>query len=302
MARRSAEQTRTHVLQRDTKNRLVRANQPEETTTNNLVRQLGFGGRNLGVRALLHTRPLEGGRTHKGVVKRKPSGADLELAIEVAPQIWFDFLLQAKSFRPSVGTYEHWSPKQNQHLISWAKKHNRIPGMLLYNDFVVPFVKKVGTTTDYTCTVFGGCASVERVQVERWGQTEYCHGPKATPAGISMCLDKQLMSTRPAHLTAIKKYHFQIEHLLHIREHNDAIDGQGVALTALSRPTPPGWAADLLNAADPGTSDAGAIYRVDDGEPQNTPPDFSARASLVIPFAGDGRQGSSLAASTTSLQ
>ncbi|MCS5506767.1 hypothetical protein [Curtobacterium flaccumfaciens] len=283
MARRGSQQTRAHVLQRDTKNRLVPAAQPEETTTNNLVRHLGFYGRNLGVRALLHTRSLEGGWTSKGTVKRKPSGADLELAIEVSPGTWFDLLLQAKAYKPRQATYDHWSPTQNNHLINWAKRDNRVPGMLLYNDLMQPFVNRAVEPMDFRCSVFGACKSIQRVQVQQWNTTKHCKGPEATPVGISMCLDQKQMLAPPVKLAAMRSSHFQLEHLLHMDEHMDPIDSGGGTLAKLSRPSPPGWAVDLLNEPS-GDSSYSDVADAGGDESRRSQGTFTARTSIVIPF------------------
>lgn len=284
MARQATQQTREHVLQRDAKGTLVPATQPEETTTSNLVRHLGFYGSELGVRAVLHTRALEGGLTSEGTVKRIPSGADLELAIEVAPRKWLDLLLQAKSFKPATGTYEHWSEIQNAKLVDWARAHNRTPGMLLYNDLVPPFIARPEPKVDFACNVFSACKSVDRVQLGWWDAKTWCHGPERTPAGLSMCLDQRQMALPPVKVTAMRNSHFQLEHLLHVSEHDDDVSADGTTLSELTRPSPPGWAADLLGMRVVPASDQGADSLVSDGD--QSAESLSARVSAVIPFSG----------------
>ena len=83
-----------------------RAVPPEEVTTFNLVRRLAGLRRASGGQSIaLHSRPLEGGNRPVG---RAPSGADMELAVEVAPGAWADFALQAKRFNPDSGRYDEW--------------------------------------------------------------------------------------------------------------------------------------------------------------------------------------------------
>jgi hypothetical protein len=67
---------------------------PEETTIFNLVRKLAYWPvrRRGPVAATLRSKALEGGLAGR----RPPSGADLELAVKVAPLTWIDLLLQAK--------------------------------------------------------------------------------------------------------------------------------------------------------------------------------------------------------------
>lgn len=124
---------------------------PEEVTTFNLVRRLAGRRRaSGGLSIALHSRPLEGGDARLG---RVPSGADLELAVEVAPRIWVDFALQAKKFNPQSGKYDGWSPVQNANLMAWAaRKSRRAAGMLLYNTAEDPFPSP-GDRSD----LFKGC-------------------------------------------------------------------------------------------------------------------------------------------------
>ena len=111
---------------------------PEEVTTFNLVRRLaGLRRKAGGLSIALHSRPLEGGNRNVG---RDPSGADIELTVEVAPGAWTDFALQAKKFKPDSGKYHGWDPDQNAHLVNWARANNRrAAGMVLYNTTDNPF-------------------------------------------------------------------------------------------------------------------------------------------------------------------
>lgn len=279
--------TRQYVLERHSKSLVTPATEHEETTTSNLLRHLGYYGRKVGVVAVQHSRTLEGGLSKKGRQVIVPSGADLEVAIEVSPGLWLDLLLQAKALKSSR-TYSSWSPQQNHKLISWATGHGRVPGMLLYNDLVPPFVGVAPPAifADYACAAFGACPSVERTQLGVWGSSPYCVGPDRTPAGISLCLDEAAMLAKPASLAVIYDFHFQLEHLLHIAEHGLAIDSGGGTLNDLVQPTRPSWATQLLEsrvAQDQETVDVDRVHSADRAT------QAAARVSAVIPFlGGDG--------------
>jgi hypothetical protein len=108
---------------------------PEETTTFNLVRRLSawWNGSSNDFVVALHSKGLEGG------TKNMPaSGADLEMAVEVAPNVWVDLLLQAKRIYPD-STYKEWKQSQIDKLRHWAFLNNRTPGILLYNAEIPPF-------------------------------------------------------------------------------------------------------------------------------------------------------------------
>jgi len=298
----NTKQTREHVLELDVNLIPRAARQPEETTTSNLLRQLGYLGQNLGVVAIQHTRLLEGGYKTKPRAKAKakakstvriPSGADLELSIEISPGKWLNLLLQAKALKPS-GKYSAWKPAQNSNLIAWARSHNLVPGMLLYNDVVPPFVKRMQPETwaDYACRAFGGCSQVHRTQagLYSYDATEWwLRGPGQTPGGISLCLDEEQMRAAAVPVLSMRKRHFQLEHLLHISEHHKPIDSQGTTLSNLTSATPSPWALELLT-----TRDALEVADSDQDRGDNQvrlAPDaprtleVPARASAVIPLA-----------------
>lgn len=274
--------TRQFVVERHSNLRTTSATEFEETTTSNLLRHLGYYGQNLPVVAVQHTKTLEGGRTRKGRQVVVPSGADLELAIEVSPGKWLDLLLQAKTLKAS-GSYSSWSPDQNKKLVAWAAADNRIPGMLLYNDLVPPFVAAAPPTAgaDYACAAFGACPSASRTQLGVWHSTTYCTGPDKTPAGISLCLDEASMLADPPMTspTAIQPFHFQLEHLLHLWEHGGAVDGAGGSLDSLLAARP-AWASELLEARDVEAQDESETDR------DERPVEAAAQMSAVIPFVG----------------
>jgi hypothetical protein len=133
-----------------------------------------------GLSIALHSRSLEGGHAPTG---RPPSGADLELAVEVGPGIWTDFALQAKKFNPVTGKYDGWDPGQNAQLVRWARVNGRrAAGMLLYNSTDPPFAPP-----GHASPVFNMCCS------DTW-----CHGWKwprwarpdgRSPLAISLIVD-----------------------------------------------------------------------------------------------------------------
>lgn len=194
-------------------------------------------------------------------------------------------LLQAKTLKAS-GTYSSWSPRQNKKLIAWANADGRVPGMMLYNDLIPPFVATAPPTAgvDFACAAFGACPSVDRAQLGVWHSNAYCVGPDRTPAGIGLCLDQALMLAKPptAAPADIKDFHFQLEHLLHTWEHGDATDADGTTLDSLVT-TMPAWASRLLEARPAQGQDA---LDVDRAARDDQPMETAAHMSAVIPFVG----------------
>lgn len=285
-------QTRQYVRERHSSLAVTPAVEHEETTTSNLLRRIGYYGQNVGVHAAQHTRTLEGGLTRNGRQVIVPSGADLEIAVEVSPGRWLDLLLQAKAFKPP-GTYSSWSPQQNQKLISWANRRGRTPGMLLYNDHLPPFVTNAPpvTSADYVCTAFGGCGSVGRAQLSKWAENKYSFGPDTTPAGVSLCLDQSSMLTAAPVPQSIRPYHFQLEHLLHDGEHGDAIDAQGATLRGLTRAARPQWATELIESRLVESEDAADVDQEEHDDDLRESEEVAAKASVVIPFHETGSHG-----------
>jgi hypothetical protein len=154
---------------------------PEEVTTFNLVRRLaGLRRAAGGLSIALHSRPLEGGNTQVG---RVPSGADLELAVEIAPGIWADFALQAKKYNPASGKYDGWDPVQNTALVNWARVNNRrAAGMLLYNTANNPF-----TPPGHSSSLFKLCCSYTRCHGWKWPRWNLPDG--RSPLAISLIVN-----------------------------------------------------------------------------------------------------------------
>lgn len=199
----------------------------EETSTENFARRVSSAFSSMpGYKAtsLLHTRKLE-----------TITGADIELCLEVQSNLYLNLALQAKRLDVSTSTprYNGWNYTQNQNLIQSARSDGRVPGMLLYNE-------PVATITHNTATVFQACLNAtsinKRGYYPSWTSGSYTqtahlrginHPPysklpntsvfrKGTPAGISMCLDEQLMQTQTnPSLQDIAQCHFPLEHLMH---------------------------------------------------------------------------------------
>lgn len=274
--------------------RLRRATMPEETTTSNLVRRLAYTGRDLGVVAVLHSRPLEGGVKRKGKVIHSPSGADLELALEVAPGRWVDLLLQAKNLkRKRKGAeYTSWQRTQNGHLRTWAAAHGRTPGMLLYNELVSPFVATTppATVSDYQCVAFGACLGANQIQLHDFATTASRWDIfQGTPGGVSLCMAPRLLDTDAPRVADIVHSHFPLEHLAHLSGCSHAVSA-GPESPDLTEPVPavaeldtpivrdgvPDWAVDLLEATRSSVDDAEGS----DDEAR----DFHIGASVVVPL------------------
>jgi hypothetical protein len=164
---------------------------PEEVTTFNLVRRLAWLRRaSGGLTIALHSRPLEGGHRTSG---RAASGADLELAVEVAPGSWIDLALQAKKFNPTTGKYNGWDRGQNKKLINWAQGNGRrAAGMLLYNSSDPPF-GPLGNASP----VFNFCCSDTVCHGWRWPRWLLPDG--RSPLAVSLILN--VSDPRVAQLT-----------------------------------------------------------------------------------------------------
>lgn len=197
----------------------------EEISTINLVRRLALLGRRLGVTAVLHSRSLEGKYTQAVPGQRTaPSGADLELNVEIAPGRWLDLLLQAKRLYPRqrvASRYDEWKQQQTANMVAWAATHgHRIPGLLLFNGLCQPFTKKKAPVSfgDFHCSAFGACSGANHLQLHNhttmtakgWSLFD------GTPGGVSLVLDAILLATASApRAPDLKSVHFPLEHLAH---------------------------------------------------------------------------------------
>lgn len=195
---------------------LREAKMREETATLNLITRLILAGKDnpsFKADAVLHSKKLE-----------SISGADLELSIHSDGK-WLNLLLQAKMLHPrkhNPWRYDYWDSKQNQALASWAAKRSvkegirLVPGMLLYNQktaefenarFRSPFGQcELASPFDYPKKWAGVIAPYQSSQRKFRG----------TPAGISLCLDLDLMLNYDAPTVMdLQPSHFPLEHLAH---------------------------------------------------------------------------------------
>lgn len=197
----------------------------EEISTINLVRRLALLGRRLGVTAVLHSRSLEGKYTQAVPGQRTaPSGADLELNVEIAPGRWLDLLLQAKRLYPRRSVparYNGWDQQQSAALVAWARTHgSRVPGMLLYNGLSQPFTQNKSPVTyaDFHCSAFGACSGANHLELHSHAKVT-ARGWSlfdGTPGGVSLVLDAIMLTnaSKPsAH--SLHSFHFPLEHLAH---------------------------------------------------------------------------------------
>ncbi len=138
MSRLDTKHAMAHVLELNRALLGTPAMPPEEVTTFNLVRRLAAAQARRGgaYGVALHSKPLEGGNRRRGIL---PSGADLELAVEVRPGAWANLVVQAKRQFTGTGGYDQWKRWQVDALRVWASANNRTPGMLLYNSALQPF-------------------------------------------------------------------------------------------------------------------------------------------------------------------
>lgn len=216
---------RTLVSERDHTLALRPARMPEESVTVNIVRRIAVAAKrspNIHAQAILHTRALESGNNK---VKNQ-SKADLELTIRLGSYGYWNFALQAKSFRPADGRYRGWSALNNQILEKWAQQRRQTPAMLLYNEECHPF-SPLATGT------FGLCQLATHYE-RNWHGNAATNQQKlnplnaltGTPAGISICLLNSftllLNDPKPQDF---QSQHFPIEHLLHDSSCNNIAGG-----------------------------------------------------------------------------
>lgn len=152
---------------------------PEEVQTFNLVRRLASSHARRGGRfaAALHTKGLEGGNRRLGI---PPSGADLELALQLPSGDWLDLILQAKR-QFSNGQYMQWESWQVTALRAWARSRGRSPGILLYNAPISPFGPPQTWVTMGAC-----CRTHLRCSGRRW--PTWLPPDNRSPLAITICM------------------------------------------------------------------------------------------------------------------
>ena len=168
---------------------------PEETTTFNAVVALArrLAQQSSKASVLLHSKYLEG----TGTARRGPSKADLQIAVEIQSNRWFDFAIQAKRFFPDPKTYDEWNSNDNLQLYNWTRKRPRltIPALILYNTATDPFPTTHGRHTD----LFQGCQcySIRTLasNIGFWTGHRVANPGGWSPLAISMVLDIYTMLT-----------------------------------------------------------------------------------------------------------
>lgn len=214
---------------------------PEEITTFNLVLAMARRVAQYSpstAQLFLHSKGLEG----TGTPMDGPSGADLQIAIELAPKAWLDLAIQAKRFYlPSRG-YEKWDPIQNQKLITWARRQNppMTPAMLLYNTESPPFPVVHGDTTD----LFQGCrCSADRLLARGhrfWTGARRANPGSWSPLAVSMVLETSKFSLKSPSVDDLKTVAFPWECLFCRSNPHIRIGPTGSGPTSSGSPTSSG--------------------------------------------------------------
>jgi hypothetical protein len=260
---------------------------PEEATTFNLIRRLAYWQMRRGgaVAAILHSRALEGGLAGR----RPPSGADIELAVEVAPGSWVDLLLQAKRIFEGPagrdGVYEGWRVKQIRHLRRWAASNGgRTPGMLLYNAAVPPFGAPPNDV------ILGACG-MSPLRCHGWQWPRWMPPDRRSPLGITLVALPEhgvrlplLLSGDALPANVVNQYASPLECIFcpgRLAGSTVSCQGSGESLAVLPifpRNTIPEWADTLLTSA---LEERNLYY----SDSRQSPYDNSSdtRYSLVLP-------------------
>jgi hypothetical protein len=212
------------------------------------------------------------------------SGADLEMAVDVAPNVWVDLLLQAKRIYPN-STYREWKQSQIDKLRSWAFLNNRTPGMLLYNAEILPFgAPQTEVELGACCHPFVCCWARDWPQSPKTGP--WSAPNEKSPLAITLVILPDYSQPFPSDLhgdrlptAVVNKYASPLECIFcpsHITRRAKATDSQPPKRHS---PIPvkdhiPGWAAELQGRIG-----------------QRTPADLEERTSnysLVLPFIEGG--------------
>ena len=270
---------------------------PEETTTFSFVRRLAYQHRKRGGGGVVavHSRALEGGFAGK----RPPSGADIELAVEVNPGNWIDLLLQAKRiFEPRAGrdgVYEGWEKAQISSLRRWAARNgDRTPAMLLYNAQISPFVAPGNDVT-----LGGCCMSPVECDHYRWPMQDPPN--RRSPVGITLIVLPSLPSRLPRPLSVdslpanvANKYASPLECIFcpaRLAGSAGIYKGKRSGPISMIRPKHriPQWAAILLEAAEERV-DADNMYSISEARDPLKGNRWDACCSIVLPHIPDIEQ------------
>jgi len=271
---------------------------PEEVTTFNFARRLAVKHKQRGGKGVvaLHSKALEGGLSGR----RPPSGADIELAVEVTPGNWIDLLLQAKRiYEPRIGkngAYEGWKEEQVKTLRRWAADNgNRTPGMLLYNSEIIPpFV-----LTGRNVALGGCCMSPIRCHRYSW---PIGGGPpdRRSPVGITLVILPLYRAKLPPPLAGdslladvVNQYASPLEcifcpcRLVRARKSCGGKTGRPISTIRPKNRTPQ-WAATLLAAVNEQVDAASALEKVPSpGLPYRNDQQWDAQYSMVLPYIED---------------
>jgi len=263
---------------------------PEETTTFSFVRRLAYQHRKRGGKGVVafHSKALEGGFAGK----RPPSGADIELAVEVTSGNWIDLLLQAKRiYEPRAGqdgVYEGWKKTQVRALRRWAARNgDRTPAMLLYNAQVSPFVAPGNDVT-----LDGCCMSPIECDHYRWPMQDPPN--RRSPIGITLIVLPALPSRLPHALSVdslpaniANRYASPLECIFCPSRLTGGIEASGGRMRgpiSVIRPKRqiPQWAAILLEAAGE-RADVDERYSISEIRQPMDKHRWDACCSIVLP-------------------
>ncbi|WP_104524063.1 hypothetical protein [Blastococcus atacamensis] len=254
---------------------------PEEVTTFNLVRRLASSHTRRGgsFAAALHSRRLEGGDRSRGIL---PSGADLQLAVEVSPGQWAHLVLQAKKLDAGTGRYKSWERWQVDALRRWASTHGApVPGMLLYNSATPPFT----SPGSGTAVALGACCS-SPLTCHGWSWPTWTLPDRRSPLAVTLCLFPPDPAALPAALSGDGPSAVTVNpHAMPL----ECIFCRGSTLASGWTPAPPTWAVDLLaRRPDPDQLDAGTLVDTPPDDPSDqtdiTAESWTPRYSLVLDF------------------
>jgi hypothetical protein len=266
---------------------------PEEATTFNLVRRLATQQRlhgGVGV-VSLHSKALEGGLAGR----RPPSGADIELAVEVTPGNWIDLLLQAKRIyephRGSNGSYKGWKDGQVRALRRWAARNgDRTPGVLLYNAQVPPFV----APGHYVA--LRGCG-MSPIQCHGWRWPKWNPPDRRSPTAVTLLILPAYGSRMPRSLSRdsisaniVNRYASPLECIFcpgRLTETNETCGGKtGYPICAIKPKNQiPQWAATLLATVED-QAEGEEAQLISGVRPSPDDDRWNAQYSIVLPYIG----------------
>jgi hypothetical protein len=274
VARLDAKDAQTLMVERTHRGLKSGLSIPEEVTTFNLVRQLASQRRRRGgnIAVALHNRWLEG----RWWRLFPPSGADLEMAVEVRPGRWVDLAIQAKRIYPD-GRYREWDPPQLAMLQSWASANGgRTPAALLYNAEFGPFGPP-GTLVDLEA-----CCQ-RSVMIHGWKWPRWPDPNGRSPAAITLVILPGGTSPMPSTIAVpgppamdVNEFAMPYECIFCERWEESGFPPNGSLAKLPLRDGMPDWASRLVSA----------IPNFPEGYLIEDPQDYltSAAFSVVLPY------------------